>query len=143
MRDRDGGAWGGLQVSGTGHLPASVAVWKDGFRTQWQARRAPPEAVPVGKRRDPPVPLTGITGNGQGARQPETEPPGHHGDSRAASQWMRGSGVPPVLVVRGVGNEWGGSVTRFLRTLCIEGDPVRMGKCLCVGSFPRAHALVV
>ena len=59
---------GGLQVSGTGHLPASVAVWKDGFRTPWQARRAPPEAVPVCKRRDPPLPLTGITGNGQGAR---------------------------------------------------------------------------
>ena len=44
---------GGLQVSGTGHLPASVAVWKDGFRTPWQARRAPTEAVLIGKRRDP------------------------------------------------------------------------------------------
>ena len=43
-------------------------------------RRAPPEAVLIGKRRDPPVPVTGITGNGQHARQPETEPPGHHVD---------------------------------------------------------------
>ena len=59
MRDRDGGAGGGFQVSGSGHLPASVAVWKDGFRTPWQARRAPPEAVLIGKRRDPPLPLTG------------------------------------------------------------------------------------
>ena len=48
--------------------------------TPWQARRVPPEAVPVCKRRDPPVPLTGKIGNGQGARQPETEPPGHHAD---------------------------------------------------------------
>ena len=65
---------GGFQVSGTGHLPASVAVWKDGFRTPWQAmaghgrpwqaRRAPPEAVPVGKRRDPPLPVKAITGTG-------------------------------------------------------------------------------
>ena len=72
---------GGLQVSGSGHLPASVAVGKDGFRTPWHARRAPPEAVPVCKRRDPPLPLTGINGNGQGARQPETQPPGHHADA--------------------------------------------------------------
>ena len=62
---------GGFQVSGTGHLPASVAVWKDGFRTPWQARRVPPEAVLIGKRRDPSFPLTGITGNGQGARPSE------------------------------------------------------------------------
>jgi len=46
---------GGLQVSGTGHLPASVAVWKDGFRTPWQARRAPPE---------------GATGGGPGLQAP-------------------------------------------------------------------------
>jgi len=59
---------GGLQVSGTGHLPASAAVGKDGSRTPWQARRAPPEAVPVCKRRDPLLPLTGITGNAQDAR---------------------------------------------------------------------------
>ena len=58
MRDRV--AWlGGLQVSGAGHLPASVAVWKDGFRSPWQARRAPPEALLIGKRCDPPLPLTG------------------------------------------------------------------------------------
>ena len=62
------GGLGGLQVSGSGHLPASVAVWKDGFRTPWQARRAPPEAVLIGKRRDPPVPLTAVTGTGQRAR---------------------------------------------------------------------------
>ena len=31
------GLGGGLQVSGTGHLRASVAVGKDGFRTPWQA----------------------------------------------------------------------------------------------------------
>ena len=59
---------GGLQVSSSGHLPASVEACKDGFRTPWQARRARPEAVPVCKRRDPPVPVTGITGTGQGAR---------------------------------------------------------------------------
>ena len=29
----------------------------------------------------------------------ETEPPGHHWDSRAASQWMLGSGVAPELIV--------------------------------------------
>jgi len=28
---------GGLQVSGTGHLPASAAAWKDGLRTRWHA----------------------------------------------------------------------------------------------------------
>ena len=59
---------GGLQVSGAGHLPASAAARKDGSRTPWQARRAPPEAVLIGKRRDPPLPLTGISGNAQGAR---------------------------------------------------------------------------
>lgn len=59
---------GGLQVSGTGHLRASVAVGKDGFRTPWQARRAPPEAVPVCKCRDPPLPVTAVTGTGQRAR---------------------------------------------------------------------------
>jgi hypothetical protein len=40
-------------------------------------RRAPPEAVPACRRRDPLLPLTGISGNGQGARQPETQPSGH------------------------------------------------------------------
>jgi len=55
MRDRDGGAGGGLQVSGSGHLPASAAAWKDGFRTPWQARRAPPE---------------GATGGGPGLQAP-------------------------------------------------------------------------
>ena len=64
---------GGLQVSGAGHLPAPVVVWKDGFRTTWQARRARPEAVLIGKRRDPPLPLTGISGNAQGARPSANE----------------------------------------------------------------------
>ena len=59
-----------------GWFPHAMA----GHGTQWQARRAPPEAVLIGKRRDPPLPLTGKIGNGQGARQPETEPPGHHAD---------------------------------------------------------------
>ena len=44
MRDRV--AWlGGLQVSGAGHLPASVAVWKDGFRTPWHAMAGPEGAT--------------------------------------------------------------------------------------------------
>ena len=77
MRDRDGGA-GGLQVSGSGHLPASVVDWKDGSRTPWQARRAPPEALLIGKRRDPLLPLTGITGNARGAR------PSANGTARAS-----------------------------------------------------------
>jgi len=34
----------------------------------------------------------------------ETEPPGRHWDNRAGSQWVRGSGVAPVLFVHGVGN---------------------------------------
>ena len=46
---------GGLQVSGSGHLPASAAVGKDGLRTPWQARRAPPE---------------GATGGGPGLQAP-------------------------------------------------------------------------
>jgi len=44
-------------------------------------RRAPPEAVQACKRRDPLLPLTGITGTARGARQPETKPPGHHVDA--------------------------------------------------------------
>ena len=76
---------GGLQVSGAGHLPASAVACKDGLRTPWQARRAPPEAVPVCKRRDPLLPLTGISGSAQGARQPETAPPGRHWENRASS----------------------------------------------------------
>ena len=134
---------GGFQVSGTGHLPASVAVWKVGFRTPWQARRAPPEAVLIGKRRDPPLPLTGITGNGQGARQPETQPPGHHGDSRAACQWVRGLGVAPGFELHRVGNVWVCPISLFLSIFCIERLPVRMGYCFCIGRFPCALALEV
>ena len=44
MRDRDGGA-GGLQVSGSGHLPASAEAWKDGSRTPWQAMAGPEGAT--------------------------------------------------------------------------------------------------
>ena len=72
-------------MSGAGHLPASAVACKDGLRTPWQARRAPPEAVPVCKRRDPLLPLTGISGSAQGARQPETAPPGRHWENRASS----------------------------------------------------------
>ena len=46
---------GGRQVSGTGHLPASAAACKDGSRTPWQARRAPP---------------VGATGGGRGLQAP-------------------------------------------------------------------------
>ena len=62
---------------------------------------------------------------------------------RAASQWMRGLGVPPELIVVGVGNEWTGSVPRFLSLLRDERDPVRMGIRLCTNGFPRAHAFEV
>jgi len=36
---------GGLQVSGAGHLPASVAAWKDGSRTRWHAMAGPEGAT--------------------------------------------------------------------------------------------------
>jgi hypothetical protein len=82
MRDRDGGARG-LQVSRAGHLPASAAAWKDGSRTPWQARRAPPEAVLIGKRRDPLLPLTGnnrkrsgCPATGNGTARPSLGEPG-------------------------------------------------------------------
>ena len=134
---------GGLQVSSSGHLPASVEACKDGFRTPWQARRARPEAVPVCKRRDPPLPLTGITGNGQGARQPETQPPGHHGDSRAACQWVRGLGVAPGFELHRVGNVWVCPISLFLSIFCIERLPVRMGIRFCIGCILCANALEI
>ena len=43
--------------------------------------------------------------------------------NRADSQWVCGSGVAPDLVVPGVGNEWGSTVTVFLsvlRAACLE-----------------------
>ena len=40
---------GGLQVSGTGHLRASVAVGKDGFRTPWLAMAR--NGMPGGRHR--------------------------------------------------------------------------------------------
>ena len=73
----------------------------------------------------------------------ETETPGHHGDSRADSQWMLGSGVAPELVVDRSGNEWVRAVTLFLTHLRPERDPVRMGFCFRDGGFARAHAFVV
>ena len=73
----------------------------------------------------------------------ETETPGHHGDSRADSQWMLGSGVAPELVVVGVGNKWVRAVTKFLLPLRKERDPVRMCIRLRTGGFLRTHALVV
>ena len=36
---------GGLQVSSSGHLPASVEACKDGFRTPWQAMAGPEGAT--------------------------------------------------------------------------------------------------
>ena len=45
---------GGLQVSGSGHLPASVAVWKDGFRTPWQAMAGPEGGTGGGRDRQAP-----------------------------------------------------------------------------------------
>ena len=62
---------------------------------------------------------------------------------QAASQWIRGSGVPPVLVVRGVGNEWGSTVTHFLSVLRAERNPVRMRIGLCTDDFVRTHALEI
>ena len=50
----------------------------------------------------------------------ETEPSGHHVDSRAATQWMRGLGVAPELVMPGVGNVWAGAVPLFLILLRVE-----------------------
>jgi len=35
----------GVQVSGAGHLPASVAVGKDGLRTRWHAMAGPEGAT--------------------------------------------------------------------------------------------------
>ena len=81
---------GGLPVSGSGHLPASVAVWKDGFRTPWQARRAPPEAVLIGKRRDPPLPVTGITGTGHTSKAT--------GDSTARASLGEPGVIVPVAI---------------------------------------------
>ena len=63
--------------------------------------------------------------------------------NRAGSQWMLGSGVAPDLVVHGLRNEWGSTVTRFLTCLRPERDPVRMGFCFRDGSFPRTHGLVI
>ena len=65
------------------------------------------------------------------------------GMHRAASQWMRGLGVPPVLVVPGAGNEWVRAVTQFLLRLRKKRDPVRMGFRLGTGGFARAHALEI
>ena len=62
---------------------------------------------------------------------------------RAEGQWMLGSGVPPNLVVRGVGNECVRAVTHFLHRLRPERLPIRMGFCFCIGLFPRAHALEI
>ena len=146
MRDRDGGAGGTSGVRN--RTPAGIGRGREGWfphamaghGTQWHARRAPPEAVPVCRRRDPPLPVTGITGSGQGARQPETQPPGHHVDSRAESQWMRGLGVAPDLFVLGAGNEWGSTVTVFLHRLRVECDHVRVGEDLGYFCLTSSHA---
>jgi len=84
MRDRDGGEWGDFRCPEPDtcrHRPRPARMVSARHGTPWQARRAPPEAVPACKRRDPLLPLTGITGDAQGARQPETVTPGHHWDA--------------------------------------------------------------
>jgi len=65
------------------------------------------------------------------------------GMSRAASQWMRGLGVPPVLVVPGAANELGSTVPLFLARLRPERLPFRASIRLCFGRFLRTHALEI
>jgi len=51
---------GGLQVSGSGHLPASAEAWKDGSRTPWQAMSGP-EGATGGRQRRRSRPASAVT----------------------------------------------------------------------------------
>ena len=62
---------------------------------------------------------------------------------RAASQWMRGSGVPPVIVVLGVGNQWVRAVTVFLHHLRQKRQSFRTSEALGDGRFERTHAFKI
>ena len=123
-----------------GWFPHAMA----GHGTQWQARRAPPEAVPVCKRRDPPLPLTGNNRKRSGCPAiRKRNRPAITRMHRVASQWMRRSGVAPELVVPGAGNECGSTVTVFLLRLRPERDMQGLCIRLCKRGFPRTHALEV
>ena len=62
---------------------------------------------------------------------------------RAESQWVRGSGVPPVLVVEGFSELCARASTHFLPLLrpeCLRGW---RGLPFGVGGFPRTHAFEI
>ena len=150
MRDRNGGAGGtsGVRFRTPAGIGRGLEGWfphaMAGHGTQWQARRAPPEAVLIGKRRDPPLPVTGNKRKRSGCPAiRKRNRPAITRMSRAASQRMRGLGVPPDLIVPGVGNVHGGSAPVFRRLFRYERDPVGMCIHLCTGGFARAHALEV
>ena len=63
--------------------------------------------------------------------------------NRAASQWMRGSGVPPDLFVFRTRNPRGIPITKLLVVLLEHGLELRAFRHFGVGSLHRAHALVV
>ena len=96
MRDRNGGAGGtsGVRFRTPAGIGRGLEGWfphaMAGHGTQWQARRAPPEAVLIGKRRDPPLPVTGITGTGHTSKAT--------GDSTARASLGEPGVIVPVAI---------------------------------------------
>ena len=101
MRDRDGGEWGDFRCPEPDTCrhrpwPARMVCARHG-RPGGRHRRAPPEAVPeavpVCKRRDPLLPLTGISGTARGAPATgnETARPSSRGQpgGQSVGMWIR------------------------------------------------------